>query len=257
MVDVAGLLDLVKQVVEDATDKLCELHAQRRSDHEFSATNSREMKAAADLVLENQILDDLSPAGLPVLSEEQAESFAYDEAGLKFVVDPLDGTVNFVRSLGPMAVSVALCQGAKPLFGVIGVCPTRILAWGGQDIGSFLDGQPLRVSAISDLEHAVLCTGFPSRFRADDDTPTIQLVKSLNRFGKVRMLGSAAVSLVQVARGSAEAYLEKDIMLWDVAAGIAIVEGAGGSVRTMPARDRHSLDVEAWNGLLDPGIPAW
>ncbi len=253
MDDIDDLLDRVKQVVRDATGELCDAGRLPTADYGFSTEHPREMKAAADRELEERILHGLAPTALPVLSEERGESTPSGESALRFVVDPLDGTVNFIRSLGPSAVSIALCRGSRPVFGVIGMCPGRELAWGGRDIGAFVDGRPVRVSRESDRERAVLCTGFPTRFRVGDDARSQRFARTLNRFGKVRMLGSAAVSLVQVARGAAEAYSEKDIMLWDVAAGIAIVEGAGGSVRMASGSQCDSFDVEAWNGHTDPG----
>jgi myo-inositol-1(or 4)-monophosphatase len=72
----------------------------------------------------------------------------------------------------------------------------------------------------------------------------------MSKFGKTRMLGSASQSLLQVAKGSVECYSEKDIMLWDVAAGIALVEGAGGNVSITAEKGRESINVVASNGIV-------
>ena len=89
---------------------------------------------------------------------------------------------------------------------------------------------PINVSSIKDTKKGVLCTGFPSRFEFNSKT-ILEQIHLMQSFNKVRMLGSASQSLLQVAQGSVEAYVESNIMIWDVAAGIAIVEGAGGEFR--------------------------
>ena len=77
-----------------------------------------------------------------------------------------------------------------------------------------------------------------------------KFLRMVRQYSKVRMLGSAAVSLVNVAKGAADVYSEQNIMIWDVAAGLAIVEGAGGSVHFDPGTIEHSLDVYASNRHL-------
>ena len=115
--------------------------------------------------------------------------------------------------------------------------------------GAFLEQQPLRVSTISDKAKAVLCTGFPSRF--DFSEPGLAgFTRRVSPFGKVRMLGAASLSLLQVAKGAADAYAEQDIMLWDVAAGLALVKGAGGRTVMSPGRFTHSYEVFASNGHI-------
>ena len=95
----------------------------------------------------------------------------------------------------------------------------------------------------------VLCSGFPSRFKFSLDN--IKIYNSLfKKFGKIRMLGAASISLLQVAKGSADAYSENDIMLWDVGAGLAIVEGAGGSIKMIKGNIKNSIKVSASNGII-------
>jgi myo-inositol-1(or 4)-monophosphatase len=136
-----------------------------------------------------------------------------------------------------------------PVFGVIGEYPSRKVAWGGRSLGAFVQGLPIRVSTVADKSKAVLCTGFPSRFDFSAESAA-GFFDLTNLYGKVRMLGAASLSLLQVARGSADAYAERDIMIWDVAAGLALVEGAGGRVRVAAGRHENSLNVVANNGLL-------
>lgn len=208
------------------------------------------MKAAVDKVMEEAILARLLDTGIPILSEECGDVVGSTKSGLKFIVDPLDGTVNFVRELGLAAISVALYRGKEPVFGVLGLYPGDDIAWGGKTIGSFLNDQQLRVSEVSNLTESVLCTGFPSRFQFDDSKEVSKFIQKITRLGKVRMLGSASVSLLKVAQGSAEIYAENDIMLWDVAAGLALVEGAGGDVKIKPGKSSEGINVIASNGNM-------
>ena len=215
----------------------------------FDAALPREMKAASDRILEDVIVGRLRASGLDILSEEAGQVVSGSGDGLRWVVDPLDGTVNFMRGLGPCSVSLALCYGDVPVLGVIGEFPSGKLAWGGVGLGSFWSDLPIRVSTVSDRKQAVICTGFPSRFKFD--TEGMHWIEStLAQYAKVRMLGAASLSLLNVAKGAAEVYSERDIMIWDVAAGLALVQGAGGTCTMTKGRHPDSFDGFASNGLI-------
>lgn len=248
MDDHEHLLSLAKEAVQSALRALVDMGASLPT-YRFADDLPREVKATADRVLDEEILRRLAPTALPILSEESGELAGTTNAGLQWVVDPLDGTVNFVRGLAPCAVSIALYHEDSPIFGVIGEYPTLRLAWGGPSIGAYVEHRPVRVSKTNEKNKAILCTGFPARFDFDGDAAT-HFMNRVSAYGKVRMLGAASLSLLQVAKGSADAYAEQDIMLWDVAAGLALVEGAGGYISISPGRYRHSLNIFASNGLL-------
>lgn len=248
MSDIDHLLALAKDVAQEAVIALANVDT-GSSGYSFADDHPREMKSTADQVLEKVVLHRLKPTGLPILSEEAGALEGNASEGLRWVVDPLDGTVNFMRGLAPCAVSIALCREGLPIFGVICEYPSSRLAWGGRSLGAFVNGSPIHVSAIDDKSKSVLCTGFPSRF--DFCGPAaIAFVESMSLYGKVRMLGAASLSLLQVAKGTADAYVEHDIMIWDVAAGLALVEGAGGRVRVSAGRHKYSHNIVASNGLL-------
>ena len=242
-------LQLAKSVVGESLAELMRVRPELAS-FDYVDNLPREMKAAIDRVLEDIILKRLMPTGIGVLSEEAGIVGEYNAGDLRWVVDPLDGTVNFIRGLAPCAVSISLWHGESPVLGVIGEFPSGKVAWGGPDLGVFLNQQPLRVSALADKEKAVLCTGFPARF--DFSGPgMVKFSKRAGSFGKIRMLGAASLSLLQVAKGAAEAYAEQDIMLWDVAAGLALVQGAGGCVFMQAGHFAYSLNVFASNGHIN------
>ena len=250
IVEVGELLGLARATVERAGRRLSDAEMDSDPDHVASSEYPREIKALADVVLENEILAELIPTGIPVLSEEAGLVCGESDTALRFIVDPLDGTFNYLRRLGPWAVSVALWRDALPVFGVIYSADDDAVFWGGPDLGAFCGDDPITVSETSDRSRASVCTGVPARADLGDPVFRNRLWEVVSSFGKVRMLGSAAASLVRVASGIADSYCEDGIMIWDVAAGIAIVEGAGGSHFSRPGRTEFSVEVFASNGRL-------
>jgi myo-inositol-1(or 4)-monophosphatase len=250
MRDSADLLALSRTIAARAGRLLLDGPATSRS-FVYADDNPKEVKALADRLLEEEILAGLAGTGPAILSEESGFLPGSEDSDRLFLVDPLDGTFNFVRGLGPSAVSIALWEGDRPVFGVVFDLTSRELTWGGRGIGACCDGRPLSVSTTAAKTHAALCTGFPARLTLDAGASE-SFFRTARAYGKVRMLGSAAMSLVHVARGTADAYCERSIMHWDVAAGLAIVEGAGGQIRVEKATLPHALNVYATNGLLQP-----
>jgi len=246
---IEDLLKLAKRAAFEAYEELSELGETQLSQFTFSKDLPREMKSLADQILERVILRQLNSTGLPIITEESGEIDGAESSNLRFIVDPIDGTVNYIRNLASSSISIALYDGMNPIFGVLVVIPSGDLAWGGKSFGAFLNHKQLYVSNLEKISHSIICTGFPSRFQFDKQNIYDFTVK-IAEFGKVRMLGAASLSLLQVAKGSAEVYFEKDIMIWDVAAGIAILEGAGGHVSIMPGRQANAHNIIATNGLL-------
>ena len=110
---------------------------------------------------------------------------------------------------------------------------------------------PIAVSTIREKAKAVLCTGFPikTNFEAEHIKT---FVNQIQDYKKVRLLGSAALSIVYVAAGRVEGYYEKDIMLWDIAAGIPIVLGSGGKInKSEKIMNQYAYDVHVSNGLIE------
>ena len=244
------LLKLSKNAVVHALDKLIELDKKNIKDYQFSDEVPREVKAEADIIIEKILIDKLSISDLSILSEESGLIKSESNSNLRFIIDPIDGTVNFIRGICNCSISVALFDGNTPVFGVLASYPSGTIAWGGKKIGAFIDNLEIKVSSIDNSEKGILCTGFPSRFQFNSES-IFKQINLMSEFSKVRMLGSASQSLLQVAQGSAEVYAETDIMVWDVAAGLAIVEGAGGIFSKSPGSCEYALDVIASNGLID------
>lgn len=209
----------------------------------------RDIKTSADMDAERAMLSVLRASDLPVLSEEQGadDTFNLDADG--WIIDPLDGTMNFVRGIPMACVCAALWRDGRPVLGVLQELHVDRLWVGGVDLPATCNGEACRVSEATDPEQAVLVTGFPRGFKFEDASLRAYLER-MTAFKKVRMLGSAGIALAWTAGGMADLYLEDDIFIWDVAAGLAIVEAAGGSVRTTPFDDQWKCDVRSGSAAL-------
>lgn len=243
-------LSIAKNVADKAARKLSTEHKSDATTIERFELSGREIKILADRIIDEIILSELKQTGISILSEESGFIDLGNDDGLLWIVDPLDGSLNFARNLGPSVVSIALWRNAVPVFGVLCETGSFSLSWGGNGIGAWSNGKPIKVSDAMDRKHSVLCTGLPARFDFDNKKGVDDFTGSIFSFSKVRMLGSAAYSLLRVASGDADAYLESNIMLWDVAAGIALVEGAGGSCNCQIDWDEYICSVYASNKHL-------
>lgn len=246
----ADLLAFAKRTVGDAAARL----ASEAGDHLATVTHTeldgREPKLVADAFLDDVLVTEFSSTGLPIVSEESGSVASEELREVCWVIDPLDGSVNYSRKSGPSAISVALCRKGAPIFGVLYSTTTSQLSWGGRNIGAWCEGRPIHVSRTAAPEQATICGGVPARFRTGDRPAVHAYFETLTRFSKVRMVGSAASSLLMVACGAADAYYEEQIMWWDVAAGLALVEGAGGEFHAS-GEDFHSpYRVVATNGAI-------
>lgn len=208
----------------------------------------KDIKIKADSAAEAAVLAYLARASaFPVLSEEAGEVPGRGDSEYRWILDPVDGSLNYNRGLPLCCVSVALWRGDRPVLGVIHDFNRGEVFTGVVGGGAFLNGTPLRVSAVAETSGAVLCTGFPV-YTDFSPEPLRLFLERVRGFKKVRLLGSAALSLAYVAAGRADAYMEDNIMLWDVAAGLALVEAAGGRCLAEPMA--KGLRVKADNGLI-------
>ena len=197
---------------------------------EINIEQDKDIKLYADKNSEKIIIDYLnSRYRIPILTEESGELGDIGE-GLYWVIDPIDGTYNFYKGLDLCCVSIALWEGDNPVLGVIYEFKNDRLYYGVVGKGAWCDEKNISTSEIVELSRASLATGFPV-YRSYSDEAIITFMDSVQCFKKIRMFGTAATSTAYVACGKIDVYIEEDIMLWDVAAGIALVLAAGGAVR--------------------------
>lgn len=176
---------------------------------------------------------------LPVLGEETGWSGRpADGDELHWVIDPLDGSFNYFRGLPLYAVSIALCAGRHAVLGAIYDPERDELFSGGAGLGLSLNGTLLAQPAGG---RQMLATGFPSK--ADVNVTLSRLGALTAGWTKMRMLGTAALSLAWVAAGRLDGYTESGIMWWDVAAGLALAEGAGARGIHVEALEGDAVNV--------------
>jgi myo-inositol-1(or 4)-monophosphatase len=228
------------------------LKAEFLAGSEVRSETAKDIKLAADVHAETRalgILRDGSPHA--ILSEEAGADAGIDVRESHWAVDPLDGTFNFSRGLPYWCVSVGLWRSDQPVLGVIHQPMTGVTYAGRVGSGAWLNGRPMRVSAVGEVSRAALATGFPAGRDFGRDS-LAGFVAQAAAYKKVRLFGSAALSLAHVAAGALEVYHEEDIQFWDVAGGLALVAAAGGSFRMEPGASRWQRHVFASNGLIPP-----
>lgn len=163
------------------------------------------------------------------LAEEEGED-RRSLGGRTFIIDPIDGTSNFIHGLGPSAISVALFDGDAAEFGAIYLPYTGEMFYAEKGGGAFLNGKPIRVSPLP-LEKALACFGTTPYMRDTMSGAVTELMHGLLvRSVDVRRFGAAAADLCFVACGRAAAFCEMLLSPWDIAAGSLIVTEAGGVV---------------------------
>lgn len=209
-----------------------------------------------------QLIIELLHARYPdhaILAEESGALFSSFE-GIKskytWAIDPLDGTTNYTHQFPMFAVSIALLYEQTPVIGVIynPIIGELFHAVKGQ--GAYLDAMPIAVSKVSELSRSLLVTGFAYDRRENPDNNFVEFCNLTQLSQGVRRMGSAALDLAYVAAGRFDGYWERGLKPWDIAAGIVLVEEAGGCIsgyKDAPF-DLYSGRILATNRLLHPAL---
>jgi len=187
--------------------------------------------SAADLKAEQVLVDELTRArpGYGVLAEERGEVEGTDKSHT-WIIDPLDGTTNFLHAIPHFAVNIALQREGVIVAAVTYNPASADIFWSERGKGAFLNDKRLRVAARRDLTESLLATGIPFVGRPGHATFLKELHQIAQRVSGVRRYGSAALDLAWVAAGRFDGFWERDLSPWDLAAGILMVKEAGGVV---------------------------
>ncbi len=230
-------LEALLQTARAAAEAAVQIH--RRDAGNVGLAGARE-KARADYVSKTDL--DAQEAALAViershpdhvvLAEESDEAvedrLARWDGRPLWIVDPLDGTANFLHSHPQYCASVAVAVEGRVVAGAVTSGSTGERWWAAEGLGAFKGGRRMRVSSVSPLSQAMVGTGFP--FKSLELLPSYlgEFDRVLRAASGVRRGGSAALDLVYLAQGSLDAFWEKILMPWDFAAGIVLVQEAGG-----------------------------
>ena len=241
------LVELATHAASEAS-KLLKNHYRQAAAGTTSAVG-KDIKTQADVAAEELIISILSESGIPVIAEETASDVLLQGDDAMWIVDPLDGTMNWTRGFPVASVSIALWEKGQPRLGVIEDLFNDRVFVGEIGKGANCNQVGISVSSVEKRSDAVLATGFPvlRSFETDDLN---MMIRQLQSFKKVRMIGSAAMSLSYVAEGVFDVYSEENIMLWDIAAGLALVKAAGGDYAMTPGTCPNAYNVIAANGNI-------
>lgn len=197
-------------------------------------------------------LGGLLPEAVFLTEEETVQT---RDGDLQWIIDPLDGTTNFLHQLPCFAISVALRAGGATVLGIVYEInrPECFYAWSGG--GAYLDGKPIGVSGTTRLEDSLLATGFPY-YDFERMDAYMDVLRTLMKESRgIRRLGSAAVDLAYVACGRFDGFFEYSLHPWDVAAGALLVQEAGGRVADFSGGDDFLFGKEILasnQGIGDP-----
>src|SRR5579875_771451 len=188
--------------------------------------------SGADLKAEQTLMEELSKArpGYGFLCEERGEVEGTDKTH-RWIIDPLDGTTNFLHAIPHFAVNVALERDGQIVAGVTHNPISNDIYWAERGKGAFLNQEKrLRVAARSRLEDCLLATGIPFAGKPGHALFLKELHQVSQRVAGVRRFGAAALDLAWVAAGRYDGYWERNLKPWDTAAGVLLVLEAGGKV---------------------------
>jgi len=219
------------------------LNKNKFEEKEIHEEKGRDIKLIIDQDTEKLIRSNLEATDIPILGEEYGGKIA---DGKYWVIDPIDGTANYFRGLDECCVSIALMENDEALIGVIYNFNNDQMYTALKDHGAFLNDKKISVSDIDSKNKASITTGFPA---SETIESSMDFLKDLKGWKKVRMFGSAALSCAYVASGKCDYYAEKGVFLWDFAAGICLVKEAGGNI-AYSLIDNDRYEVIASNGLI-------
>lgn len=247
--DLKSLLSIAQEAVQISGKKL---KSRKALLVKIDFENRRDVKIAADKLSEKKIIK--------FLRQKTDFSIVSEECGIvkgrnkeyAWIVDPLDGTLNYSRGLPISCVSVGLWKNNLPVLGAVYDFNRDEIFSGITGKAAWLNGSRIKVSGVNRRQKAILCTGFPANtgFSVKNISRSINYIRS---YKKVRLLGSAALSIVYVACGRADAYREEDIMLWDIAGALPVLSGAGGKSELKKSSKVNSFNVVVSNGCFKKG----
>ena len=210
--------------------------------------------AEADRRAEHILFESLSKArpNYGFLMEERGVISGADISN-RWIIDPLDGMLNFLHGLPHFAVSVAHERDGNLFTGVVYEPVSDQMFWAERGQGAFLNGRRIRVSTRRDFSESLFSTGIPFKGRENHKSFIEQLERVMAMSAGVRRFGSASLNLAYLATGRYDGFWEQGLNAWHIAAGIVLVREAGGMVSDFSNRSRHILErgeIVASNGSL-------
>lgn len=218
----------LEKIAENASTKAYNTAIKFIDDAIILSNEDKDIKTLADEQINNVILNELIITKIPIISEE-INNENINISDQCWIIDPLDGTLNFSRKFPFSSISIALWNNNLPQQGLVKNIFDGSLFTSSINKGTKKNNNHVNVSNVSEINNAVLATGFPSGANYETDT-LLSFIQNIKKFKKIRALGSASLMLAYVAEGVFDVYYEKDIYLWDIASGLSLVKEAGGEI---------------------------
>lgn len=223
---------------------------------QISYKGPQDFVTSSDLRVESKLIEELNELrpGYGILSEEAGETIGTDKTH-RWIIDPIDGTLNFMHANPHFCISLALEREGKIQAGVIYNPITDELFEAEQNRGAFLNDYKLKISGRKNLADTLIATG-DGGLRDDAALYYRRLARAQNRTHGVRLAGAAALDLAYLAAGRTDGFYETGLKIWDVAAGVLMVQEAGGTVMDIDGSefDYNNGRIVASNPVLMPQI---
>lgn len=221
---------------------------------QISTKGPQDFVTSSDLRVESKLIEELNELrpGYGILSEESGETIGTDKTH-RWIMDPIDGTLNFMHANPNFCISLALEREGVIQAGVIYNPITDELFEAELNRGAFLNDYKLKISGRKNIADTLVATG-AGGLRDDAALYYRRLARAQNRTHGVRMAGAAALDLANLAAGRTDAFYESGLKIWDVAAGVLMVQEAGGSVMDLDGSefDFNNGRILATNPTLMP-----
>ena len=196
--------------------------------------------SACDKKVEKILIDELQKArpNYSILSEEIGE--INNDESFKWIIDPIDGTANFLHGIPHFAISIGLEHNKEIISGIIYDPIKDEMFTAEKGIGAYLNNKRMRVSSRSKLKDCIICTGGPRQESKDWEAALEEYKKFSSKVSiPIRKLGSASLDMAYVAAGRYDGYWQRDLSYWDIAAGIILVKESGGYVTDFNGENRY------------------
>lgn len=246
-IDTTKLLQLAMEMRPVMADRQRASHTREKGEKDYVTE--------VDLLVQSRVTDQLRRwyPQVQMLAEEK-DNEQVDTGGDYWILDPVDGTSNLMHDFHHSALSLAYCEDGELKFGLIYNPFTDELFWAEKGKGAFLNGESIHVSSKKTLEESLILFGTCPyhRERSREDFELFRRV--FLRSQDVRRLGSAALDLAYIACGRSDLFFERDLKPWDYAAGLILIEEAGGTVtdyRQQRPDARSNSDIVAGNGITE------
>ncbi len=228
----------------------------KKEDIEVKELNS--LVSYVDKEAEKIIVKGLSSLGLNAcfITEEDTVQNQNSDTALCWVIDPLDGTTNYLRSIPHFSISISLEFHGEPVIGVVEDVMLNDVYSAIKDNGAFLNGNKIVASKVDLLSESMIATGFPYKKNISYESKLEVMKYCLENCRAIRRFGSAALDLVYVASGKFDVYYESMLNRWDLSAGALIAQEAGALVSDFEGTSKHleSGNILAANSKLYPEI---